>query len=191
MPLPASNSLNSLIINSDGIRAERSILFVARTWTLQHWLKNEGGGFVKSRAERMENTMYCNPTLQVGFIKFSLFTHSQAYCKRTHTKLCIITHNDMKKTQQKQSYTCYKHPFLSLFSLGPSLWWDRGCHAVTVRSRRTNKCFPLRRCDLNGKATWQLCSERPHNQTPRHSYTPPLLFRRLSTLRFMHVKYTA
>lgn len=116
------------------------------------------------------NMMYCNHTLAVGFIKFSLFTHSQAYCERTHKKVCISTHKDRGKksinTPRTQSYTCYKHPFLSLFPLCPCLWWDRGCHAVTVRGRRTNKCFPLRRCDLNGKATWQLCSERPHNQTP-------------------------
>lgn len=171
MPLPASNSLNSLIINSDGIRAERSILFVACTWTLQHWLKNEKKELASSKhCWRDGNMMYCNHTVPVGFIKFSLFTHSHACCKRTHRKVCISTHEDGGKrsmnTPQTQSCTCHKHPFLSLFSLCPSLWWDRGCHAVTVCGRRTNKCFPLRRCDLNGKATWQLCSERPHNQTP-------------------------
>ncbi len=115
------------------------------------------------------NMMYCNHTLPVGFIKLSLFAHSQACCKRTHKK---GMHQHTQGQGEKEhghttnAYTCYKHPFLSLFSLCPSLWWDRGCHAVTVRGRRTNKCFPPRRCDLNGKATWQLCSERPHNQTP-------------------------
>lgn len=170
MPLPASNSFNSLIINSDAIQAERSILFCGMylnfTTLTQKWRK-----LASSKQCRKDgNIMCCNHTLAVGFIKFSPFAHSQAYYTRTHKKVCISTHKDRGEksmnTPQTRSYTCYQHPFLALFSVCLSLWWDRGCHAVTVRGRRTNKCFPLRRCDLNGKATWQLCSERPHNQTP-------------------------
>lgn len=81
--------------------------------------------------------------------------------------VCISSHKDREKrawTHRKCSSTLAPNTQCS-FSL-PAFWWNRGCHAVTVCGRRTNKCFSPRRCDLNGKATWQLCSERPHNQTP-------------------------
>lgn len=175
MPLPASNSLNSLIINSDGIRAERSILFVACTWTLQHWLKkkkkkNWRHRLYQSTAERMET--WCIAIIHYQLVSLNFHcSHTHRHIAGEHTKRYASAHTRTgeKKsinTPQTQSYTCCKHPFLPLFPLCPCLWWDRGCHAVTVRGRRTNKCFPPRRCDLNGKATWQLCSERPHNQTP-------------------------
>lgn len=87
MPLPDSNSLNSMIISSDSVRAERSILFVICTWTFPHWLKNV------EMCWKHSNMMYCNHMLGVGIIKLSLFTHSLAYfrhlCKRyasAHTR---------------------------------------------------------------------------------------------------------
>lgn len=82
--------------------------------------------------------------------------------------VCISSHKDRGKkrawTRRKCSRTLAPNTQCSFSP--PALWWNRGCHAVTVCGRRTNKCFSPRRCDLNGKATWQLCSERPHNQTP-------------------------
>lgn len=136
------------------------------------------------------NMMYCNHMLPVGFIKFSLFTHSQAYFKCTHKKRYASAHTrtggNGARTQQTQSYISYKHTFSPLFPLSSSPWWNRGCHAVTVCARRTNKCFPPRRGNLNGKTTWQLCHIIKHHT---HSYTPQLLFGKLFTVRIIHINY--
>lgn len=96
-------------------------------------------------ASKNERQEYCNHAPPVGFIKFSYFTHSQACCKRARG--CTFPPN-------------------TRFFPHSGLWWNRSCHAVTVCGRRTNKCSSPGSCDLNGKATWQFDSERPHNQTP-------------------------
>lgn len=108
--------------------------------------------------------------------------------------VCISTHKDKggkrARTHRERSRTLAPNARLSP-SHCPSLWWNRGCHAVTVRGRRTNKCFPPRRWDLNGKATWQLCSERPHNQTPHpERHTSTSVQEAFPTRRFTHVKCT-
>lgn len=134
MPLPASNSLNSLIINSDGIRAERSILFVACTWMLQHWLQKKKKKRKKTKMEKPPsskeccedgNMMYCNHMLPVGFIKFSLFTHSQAYFKCTHKKkVCISTHQDrggMEPEHNRHNPTFHTNTRFPLSFLFPHL----------------------------------------------------------------------
>lgn len=85
-------------------------------WKWRRWLH-------QSSARKDGNMMYCNHTLPVGFIKFSLFTHSQAYCKGTH-KNCMHHHT---RGQERKSintphtpYICCKHPY-SLFFFSLSL----------------------------------------------------------------------
>lgn len=161
-PFPACNSFNFLIISSDGILAERSILFFLflLLYFLQHWLENEGAGFIKATPQRITDMTYCNRAPPVVFIKFSYFTHSQAYCKKAHARMGAVKSTC---TPETQLYIFSKQPILPPLC---RLWWNRSCHAVTVCARRTNKRFSPGRSDLNGKATWQLCSERPHHQTP-------------------------
>lgn len=145
--------------------------------------------FNQSGPESTATMMYCNHMLGVGFIKLSLFKHSQAYFKRLKG---MHQHTPEQGGESLNTTTCtvlhwLQSPIFFSFYLPLSIWWDRGCHAVTVRGRHMNKCFPLRRCNLNRKATWQLCHIiKCHT----HSYTPPLLLRegRLSVLCFMHVK---
>lgn len=139
-PLSACNSFNSLMIRSDSIRAERSRLFFSLFCFFLNLLEHEDAAL-----PTMKGRTRCNHAPPVGFIKFSYFTHSQACCKRAHS--CTFPPN----TQ---------------FFPHSRLWWNRSCHAVTVCGRRTNKCSSPGSCDLNGKATWQFDSERPHNQTP-------------------------
>lgn len=123
------------------------------------------------------NMMYCNHMLPVGFIKFSLFTHSQAYFKCTHRKVCISTHKDREGARRRHTPTSDTHTRSRSLCSFPSPWWNRGCHAVTACGRRANKCFPPRRGNLNGKTTWQLCHIIKHHT---HSYTAQLLFRGFS-----------
>lgn len=81
------------------------------------------------RCRKDGNMMYCNHTLPVGFIKFSLFTHSQAYYKRTHKKMYASAHT---RRGNKGAWTHYKHIHLlqtpislSLFSLPISVMRSR------------------------------------------------------------------
>lgn len=120
------------------------------------------------------------------------------HCSHTHRHILSVrtkkryasahtrTGGNGARTQQTQSYISYKHTFSPLFPLSSSPWWNRGCHAVTVCGRRTNKCFPPRKGNLNRKTTWQLCHIIKHHT---HSYTPQLLFGKLFTVRFIHINY--
>lgn len=171
-PLPACNSFNSLIISSDAILAERSILFFSFSCSASllsstvtdncEWLETEGVGLVQAAPQRTKDMTYRNRAPPVGFIKFSYFTHSQAYCKGAHARMGGGG-EERGTPPETHLYIFSKQPILPPLC---RLWWNRSCHAVTVCGRRTNKPFSPGRCDLNGKATWQLCSERPHNQTP-------------------------
>ena len=123
----------------------------------------------------------------------NFIVHTLPYCGRNTRKWYASAHTrtgggKRAWTHRERSRTLAPNARLSP-SHCPSLWWNRGCHAVTVRSRRTNKCFPPRRWDLNGKATWQLCSERPHNQTPHPERRTSTSVQEASpTRRFTHLK---
>lgn len=113
--------------------------------------------------------LYFFPTIEhedAGFIKRGASKNERHIAILRHQLVSLNfhtshTHRHVVK-DDTQLYIFSKHPILPPLSW---LWWNRSCHAVTVCGRRTNKCFSLRRCDLNGKATWQFGSERPHNQT--------------------------
>lgn len=113
------------------------------------------------------NMMYCNHMLPVGFIKFSLFTHSQAYFKCTHKKRYASAHTrtggNGARTQQTQSYISYKHTFSPLFPLSSSPWLKSRLPCRDCMRQTHEQVFPPE----ERQSKWENdMTALPHNQTP-------------------------
>lgn len=113
------------------------------------------------------NMMYCNHMLPVGFIKFSLFTHSQAYFKCTHKKkVCISTQQDRGEWSQNTTDTILHfiqtHVFPSLSSFLISLMKSRLPCRDCMRQTHEQVFPPEER-----QSEWENdMTALPHNQTP-------------------------
>lgn len=173
MPLPASNSLNSLIINSDGTRAERSILFFCGmyqnfTTPTQNWRSR----LHQSSAERMETWCIAIIRYQLVSLKFHC-SRTHRLILRVHTKRYASAHTRTRKGKHENNTDTVLHllqtpispsPFYLPVSLMRSRLPCRDCTRQTPE-----QVFPPQEMQSKWESNM---TALPHNQTPHpHLHT--------------------